>query len=156
MINLGFSELYCENLLCKIDNAIRYSNSKDPFVIIDHFSEPLCGPSDLDPSLNQVAYCFVARLLDYEFNLNERLKDRDYDCIHLSVENFIASVFVYKLLDMCANDLRTDYEFNARKFLKCCMLGKNPTDLGQSAFDEYFNDCCKYVVTKFINHTSMN
>lgn len=156
MFDLGFSELYYENLICKIDNAISNSNSKDPLVIIDYFREPLNCPSNLDPSLNQVAYCFVAHFLDYEFNLNERLKDRDYCCIHLSVENLIASIFVYKLLDMYANDFRTNYEFNARKFLRCCMLGKNPPDLGQIAFDEYFNVCRDFVVKKFIDFTNQN
>lgn len=139
MPRVKYSPIYFENLICRIDSAVRYSKSKDPFEILSNIKDCELLPNDFDPSFNSVANTFVIECLSRYSDITNNYK-------HLSLGLFypdkivqIADVFILEFLKVYVNDHRTAFEFNARDFLRCFMTKQKPCELGQSSYDEYFS-----------------
>lgn len=134
-----FSQVYFENLICRIDCAVRYSKTKDPFIIASNIKDSESLPNDLDPSFNSVANTFVVECLTHYSEITNDYKHLTFGLFHSDKIVQIANIFILEFLKVYINDHRTAFEFNARDFLRCFMTRQKPCELGQASFDEYFS-----------------
>lgn len=134
-----FSQVYFENLISRIDCAVRYSKTKDPFIIASNIKDSECLPNDLDPSFNSVANTFVIECLGRYADITNNYKHLSFGLFCPDKIVQISDVFILEFLKVYINDHRTAFEFNARDFLRCFMTRQKPCELGQSSFDEYFS-----------------
>lgn len=134
-----YSQVYFENLMCRIDSAVRYSKSKDPFVIASNIKDCELLPNDFDPSFNYVANTFVIECLGRYADITNNYKHLSFGLFHSDKIMQLGDVFIVEFLRVYMNDHRTAFEFNARDFLRCFMTRQKPCELGQSSYDEYFS-----------------
>lgn len=134
-----YSQVYFENLMCRIDSAVRYSKSKDPFEIASNIKDCELLPNDLDPSFNYVANTFVIECLGRYADITNNYKHLTFGLFHPDKIVQIGNAFILEFLKVYINDHRTAFEFNARDFLRCFMTKQKPCELGQSSYDEYFS-----------------
>ena len=147
MFDLCFSNLYFENLICKLNCLIKDNDDKDYNELARHVPNSTFGHDAFSPSLYEVAERFVIRCLRYECEQNPNHRIMCLVCDNNFSINYLARSFIVKFLYVYDNDHRSEFEFNARDFLRCIMTGAKPCELGRPSFDEYFSLFYDFVIS---------
>lgn len=149
MFDLGFSKVYCENVIDKLNCLIRFSNTKDGSELAKLIDKPVHYTNDLSPSFYEVSERFVLLYLRRFAQHDPQHCNCDVSLFGDDDDNLI-NTFMVEFLDVLANDFRSEFEYNACNFLRTCMTGQKVCDLGKPAFDMYFYRFYRVVVSAYI------